>query len=89
MGGTNKTPFVEMLARRFLALGLRPGIVTRGYGGKKKGRSPLLVINGQGKRDEVGDESLLLSSRLPDVPSQSHSTGLLPLRGCIRREAWI
>jgi len=68
MGGTNKTPFVEMLARRFLELGLRPGIVTRGYGGKKKGRSPLLVVNGQGKRDEVGDESLLLSSRLQDVP---------------------
>ena len=68
MGGTNKTPFVEMLARKFMSLGIRPGIITRGYGGKKKHKNPVLVLNGQGNRDEVGDESLLLSSRLPNVP---------------------
>lgn len=68
MGGTNKTPFVEMLARKFMGLGLRPGIITRGYGGKQKGKAPVLIMNGKGDRNEVGDESLLLSSRLPGVP---------------------
>ena len=68
MGGTNKTPFVEMLARKFLTLGLNPGLVTRGYGGKHKDKGPILVVNGKGDRGQVGDESLLLSSRLPGVP---------------------
>jgi tetraacyldisaccharide 4'-kinase len=32
-GGTNKTPFVEMLARDLDKAGLKVGIVSRGYGG--------------------------------------------------------
>ncbi|MDR1650886.1 MAG: tetraacyldisaccharide 4'-kinase, partial [Synergistaceae bacterium] len=40
-GGTNKTPMVDMMARRLLASGLDVGIVSRGYGGAVRG--PLWV----------------------------------------------
>ena len=68
-GGTNKTPFVDMLARVMRDRGVRVGIVSRGYGG---GRAPsgtvLVVEGGNGDRSAAGDEPLLLSDRLPDVP---------------------
>lgn len=66
LGGTNKTPFVEMLARLFAGSGLRVGIVSRGYGGRTD--SPVVILGNQGSRDVVGDEPLLLASRLPDIP---------------------
>ena len=66
IGGTNKTPFVEMLCR-MLGQSLKVGIISRGYGGKNSS-SPVIIINGKGERPIVGDEPLLLSSKLPDVP---------------------
>lgn len=81
VGGTNKTPFVEMLASRLLAAGLRPGILTRGYGGKAA--KPVVLRRGQGEREEVGDEPLLLSSRLPEIPvavSRDRVRGAVALR---------
>ena len=66
IGGTNKTPFVEMLCK-MLSKSLKVGIISRGYGGKKS-PSPIIIINGKGERSIVGDEPLLLSSRLPDIP---------------------
>lgn len=65
-GGTNKTPFVEYVVRGLQNCGIKPGIVSRGYGGKTT--EPIVIRSGKGKRSEVGDEPLLLSSRLPDVP---------------------
>ena len=65
-GGTNKTPFVEMLCR-ILSQSLKVGIISRGYSGKRN-PSPVIIINGQGERSIVGDEPLLLSSRLPHIP---------------------
>lgn len=65
-GGTNKTPFVELIAGQLSRWGLKPGIVSRGYGGTAS--EPVVVLNGQGDRSVVGDEPLLLSSRLADVP---------------------
>ncbi|MBQ3396769.1 MAG: tetraacyldisaccharide 4'-kinase, partial [Synergistaceae bacterium] len=35
-GGTNKTPFVEMLAEYANSKGVKAGIVTRGYTGRSK-----------------------------------------------------
>jgi len=66
-GGTNKTPFVELLARIVGGTGIRVGIVSRGYG--KKGRAPRLIRGGE-KPDKsaVGDEAALLSGKLPDCP---------------------
>ena len=66
LGGTNKTPFVAMVARKLLDMGLSPGIVSRGYGGAV--RDTQVLRDCQGERDLVGDEPLLLSSSLRGVP---------------------
>ena len=65
-GGTNKTPFVEMLAEYAMSKGIKTGIVTRGYTGRS--RNVKIIRNGEGRRDDAGDEPLLLSRKLPDVP---------------------
>ena len=65
-GGTNKTPFVEMLVKFSLSYGIKAGIATRGYTGHS--RKPIIILNGQGKRELTGDEPLMLSRNLPDVP---------------------
>lgn len=66
VGGTNKTPFVHFLAQGLSDVGLKPAILTRGYSRSKK--DVTVFCAGQASRDEVGDEALLLSRRLPDVP---------------------
>lgn len=66
-GGTNKTPFVELLARLLGSAGIKTGIVSRGYG--KKGRAARLIRSGnKPDRKIVGDEAALLSRKLPDSP---------------------
>jgi tetraacyldisaccharide 4'-kinase len=79
LGGTNKTPFVEMLCRMFLEAGIPVGIVSRGYGGTTKDPVVLSSITLRESdgfcaediaalRGLVGDEPLLLASRLRGVP---------------------
>ena len=58
VGGTGKTPLVIWLVRRLSELGLRVGIVSRGYGARA-GEAPRLVTEESNWR-EVGDEPLLL-----------------------------
>jgi tetraacyldisaccharide 4'-kinase len=58
VGGTGKTPLVIWLVRRLSDLGLRVGIVSRGYGAKP-GEAPRVVTEESNWR-EVGDEPLLL-----------------------------
>lgn len=69
MGGTGKTPMVIYLSR-LLAGPWRPGIVSRGYGGKSS--QPLnLVSDGTHifcSPTEVGDEPVLLAQSLPGIP---------------------
>jgi tetraacyldisaccharide 4'-kinase len=60
-GGTGKTPVVEWLVRRLREAGFRPGIVSRGYGGRVT-RRPLRV-SPRGDPGESGDEPLLLVRR--------------------------
>lgn len=64
-GGTNKTPMVEMIARKLMGLGLSVGIVSRGYGGAT--RKPLWVGQDEwsSSRMATGDEPLMLANRLP------------------------
>jgi tetraacyldisaccharide 4'-kinase len=66
-GGTNKTPMVDMLARRLTEFGISVGIVSRGYSGMVK--NPLWVGQGgiSSDRSVTGDEPLMLAGRLPDV----------------------
>ncbi|MDH3977119.1 MAG: tetraacyldisaccharide 4'-kinase [Gammaproteobacteria bacterium] len=61
VGGTGKTPLVIWMVAYLKASGLRPGIVSRGYGGAGA-RQPVLV-NGQSLASKVGDEPLLLAQR--------------------------
>jgi tetraacyldisaccharide 4'-kinase len=68
MGGTGKTPFVEMLARRLRFEGMRPAILSRGYGRRSQG--VVVVSRGEGplvSPDEGGDEPVALARRLPGV----------------------
>ena len=61
VGGTGKTPFVIWLAHWLIARGFRPGIVSRGYRGKRSG-DPLLVVP-DSDPVQVGDEAPLLAAR--------------------------
>ena len=60
VGGTGKTPLVLALARALRQSGLRPGILSRGYGGRSA--SPRAVAAGD-EAERVGDEPLLLAER--------------------------
>ena len=70
MGGSGKTPTVACLARRMLAWGERPAILSRGYGratprdGVVIVRDPTRVL---GTLSESGDEPLMLARRLDGV----------------------
>jgi tetraacyldisaccharide 4'-kinase len=59
-GGTGKTPLVCWLASHLKERGLRPGVVTRGYGGSS--RRPRLVQHAD-TPEVVGDEAILLARR--------------------------
>ncbi|MCU7933380.1 MAG: tetraacyldisaccharide 4'-kinase [Candidatus Thiodiazotropha sp. (ex Dulcina madagascariensis)] len=61
VGGTGKTPLVIWLADKLKAMGFRPGIITRGYGGKSD-CWPCEVTTASQAR-EVGDEAVLLKRR--------------------------
>ena len=56
-GGTGKTPLVIALCKRLQAAGLRPGVISRGYGRNSKG---LHIVSGTDDPQICGDESLLI-----------------------------
>lgn len=60
VGGTGKTPLTLVLVDWLKAAGLRPGIVSRGHGGK--GREPLPVLP-ESDPAMAGDEPVLLARR--------------------------
>ena len=59
VGGTGKTPFVIWLANRCKMIGLRVGIVARGY--KRQNERELVEIEPHSLAAKVGDEALLLA----------------------------
>jgi tetraacyldisaccharide 4'-kinase len=61
VGGTGKTPLVIWLAERLIAMGHRPGIITRGYGGQSDAW-PCEVTAGS-RASDVGDEAVLMQRR--------------------------
>src|SRR5690606_8303930 len=83
-GGTGKTPVTLWLAERLKERGLKPGIASRGYGGRA-GSAPLHV-NDASDAATVGDEPLLLARRVvcPVVvhPERAAAAGLLAEMGC-------
>ncbi len=64
-GGTGKTPFVIWLVEYLKQLGFRPGVVSRGYGGKRT-VEPMLVTPNTNP-NASGDEALLIARRT-EVP---------------------
>ncbi|HEX6004431.1 MAG TPA: tetraacyldisaccharide 4'-kinase [Burkholderiales bacterium] len=58
VGGTGKTPLVQWLVGFLHVHGLKPGIVSRGYGGKR--RAPRAVTATSDPR-ECGDEAVMLA----------------------------
>ncbi len=68
VGGTGKTPFVQLLVRELQAMGKRPAILARGYGRSSRG----LVLVSDGKTvlatpQQAGDE-LTMHAHAFDIP---------------------
>jgi tetraacyldisaccharide 4'-kinase len=70
LGGTGKTPFVRYIAQLLATHGYKPAIISRGYGGKAKGKvnvvsdGKTIFLNSR----QAGDEPCLLAESLPGVP---------------------
>jgi len=81
-GGAGKTPTVQMLSRFVRSKGMRPGILTRGYGGAIT--TSTVVMRDKHNAHDVGDEALLHASHAITVVSQDRPKGawLLVDQGC-------
>ncbi|MCR4439846.1 MAG: tetraacyldisaccharide 4'-kinase [bacterium] len=69
VGGTGKTPMVELIARTFRDRGKRVCVISRGYKRRRRG----LVVVSDGQRtlaglEDSGDEPLMLANKLQGVP---------------------
>ena len=60
VGGTGKTPFVIWLVRQLCDRGFKPGVVSRGYGGRG-GKRPTTVPATGADPDLVGDEPPIIA----------------------------
>jgi tetraacyldisaccharide 4'-kinase len=70
VGGTGKTPVVSLLASHLEAEGKHPVILTRGYG-RRSSEMVFLPTQGAGW-EQAGDEPLMLSRELSQVPIVVH-----------------
>jgi tetraacyldisaccharide 4'-kinase len=69
VGGTGKTPAVELAVRTLTGLGHRPAVISRGY--RRRSRGVQVVADAASIRlegEDAGDEPFLLARRLPGVP---------------------
>lgn len=73
LGGAGKTPTALALARAAAAMGLKPGFLSRGYGGSLN--ETVLVDPARHTAAEVGDEPLLLSRAAPTAVSRGRVEG--------------
>lgn len=69
-GGTGKTPLVEEVCALFKELGLKPAVISRGYGGALEGSVAVVCDGSKILLDaaQAGDEPVLLARRLGDTP---------------------
>ena len=61
VGGTGKSPLVISLVNYLQSMGLKPGVVSRGYGGKSD--SYPVEVCASSTSEEVGDEPLMIYNR--------------------------
>lgn len=82
VGGTGKTPTARKLVEEAQQMGLRPGIILRGYGGKQ--RKPHLVDPATDTAETVGDEALLYAKNVTTVVGADRAAAAKALRetGC-------
>lgn len=80
VGGSGKTPVAIALARRARAMGLKPGILSRGHGGMVSGH-PHLVDPEHDSARHVGDEPLLLARAAPVAVTADRAAGARRLIG--------
>ncbi|TKT42610.1 tetraacyldisaccharide 4'-kinase [Rhizobiaceae bacterium LC148] len=73
VGGAGKTPTAIALARAAVEKGLKPGFLTRGYGGSLDVTT--IVEAGHHRAEEVGDEALLLAREALTVISRRRVEG--------------
>ena len=70
LGGTGKTPHVLAVANWLKNHGIRPAVVSRGYGGRA-GRGPLVVSDGINvlvSPQDAGDEPVMMAEALSNIP---------------------
>ncbi|WP_218813715.1 tetraacyldisaccharide 4'-kinase [Rickettsiella endosymbiont of Dermanyssus gallinae] len=81
VGGTGKTPLVIEVVQFLQKKGWRPGVISRGYGGKAK-HYPCQV-HAQSNPREVGDEPLLIvrNTGCPTIIDPDRSRGVNTLLG--------
>jgi tetraacyldisaccharide 4'-kinase len=72
-GGAGKTPVAIDLARRLIARGERPHLLSRGYGGRLAG--PIQADPARHGYREVGDEALLLARVAPTWIARDRAAG--------------
>jgi tetraacyldisaccharide 4'-kinase len=60
IGGTGKTPLTIWLVEQLRAAGLKPGVISRGFGSKGEGPRPVTALSTPA---EVGDEPVLIATR--------------------------
>ncbi|MDN2579461.1 tetraacyldisaccharide 4'-kinase [Aquibium sp. ELW1220] len=79
VGGAGKTPTVVALAEQARRMGLRPGVLSRGYGGSFA--EPHLVDLHHDTARHVGDEPLLIAQHAPVAVSPDRAAGARILIG--------
>jgi tetraacyldisaccharide 4'-kinase len=73
VGGSGKSPVTQLVAEHLAALGHRPAILARGYGGSMEG--PVRVDPARHDATAVGDEPLMHASRFLTVISRDRVAG--------------
>jgi tetraacyldisaccharide 4'-kinase len=78
VGGAGKTPAVLALAEILRELGETPVVLSRGYGGQLRG--PVMVDPSRHTAEKVGDEPLMMASRVPVVVARDRVNGVAMAR---------